>query len=349
MPDRIARVIRDIPLKQNLWSANVGNPYVRAYDLAYERYHKTLKLQDQSDKASAELLVFAASVATGSVLMAVFATASLRVLAGRLFLDAICNRELDRTFAVVHAFANNKTAQFALGAVFDESKEQLKKRVTIATTQLLQSSQMAASSTSINYMTRVDDFIRKNAICVQMVANGIQDDPNLSAEEKDALAVKLQKAPFFNPPPANSIQEESLAKKIELSFYMSAILDSDHLVKVPAHAVAATPGFSSVVGATETPIDMSPRSPLYPVATQPKAMLGAVGASQYVAIDDLGSGIRDRIDKLHREIFKAPFYVEHGGLFGGKPTTHRELVKAELVLSQIAKAVRPQSFMDVRS
>ena len=60
------------------WENNYTIPYVLAYNKACYNYKKTLEDQAKSDKTQAELFVMAASILSGSVLMAVFATTSVR-------------------------------------------------------------------------------------------------------------------------------------------------------------------------------------------------------------------------------------------------------------------------------
>ncbi|MER0237083.1 hypothetical protein [Fulvimarina sp. MAC8] len=349
MPDRITRYIRDIQMKQNLWNLNVASPYTRAYDAAFERYQDTLKRQSQRDRAEAELLIFAASVVTGSVMMAVFAQTSLRILAGRALLSTICDRELNRTFNALHAISNSNVAMFALGRILDEAKGQTRKHLTDAAADLTRKTDMATADTALNFQTRIGDFVRSNAICAHQAAAAVQDNTALDDAEKDAIAARLETAPFFNPPSGSLLNEERLAEKLELSFYMTAVLDSDFLVHIEPQFATSVPGVVAGGAMTERSIEMSPSSDRYPVSTEVRPMFGGIGARDVVSIRDLGGTIRHRIDTLHRSIFNRPFYTDSGGLFGGKPTTRRELIKAETVLSDLAHLTRPQSIADVRT
>ena len=74
--DRLNDILVELPKYRSQWETNVANPYVRAYDLAVDNFQKTTKAQEARDRMLAELFVFSASVLTGSIMMAAFATTS---------------------------------------------------------------------------------------------------------------------------------------------------------------------------------------------------------------------------------------------------------------------------------
>ena len=81
------------------WQVNVTMPYVAAYDSAYSKFRETVDKQAAVEKARVELFITAASIVTGSVLMATVASSSLRAVAGNVALDIVCRNNLDKTFA----------------------------------------------------------------------------------------------------------------------------------------------------------------------------------------------------------------------------------------------------------
>lgn len=346
MSDRLQEYIDNISLKAALWRRNVGTPYIRAYDRAYDNYQKALKEQSERDKAEAELLVLAASVLTGSVMMAAFATTSLRTVAGRALLHVICERNLDRTFNALHAVSNNKVAMFAIGAILDEAGSRVTKQVQDAANDLMVRNSVATSPTALNYMTRIQDFMDSNEICARTVANAVRASA-LSEAEKHRMVARLEAAPFYNPPASARIDEVRLSEKMELSMYMVAILDSDTLVKTEGHSSMGQ--FPAMPRMTEQPIQKSPSARDYPQATMPQYSYGYVGPYQHVGITELGSGLRRKVDELYGRTIGGRFYQDRGLFNGGPSTTHTELVKAETTLDRLGDIMRPATMTDVRT
>lgn len=139
MSERLQKLRNRISDGQSEWYRLVGNPYVRAYDTAFYSYKEQVDNQAAAEKERAEMFVMAASIVTGSVLMAAFANSSLRVLAGRAVLSAVCNRNLNLVFNAMHAVSSSKAFMFALGKVLDEGKSRATKVAQDAMTKVVQS------------------------------------------------------------------------------------------------------------------------------------------------------------------------------------------------------------------
>ncbi|UIY31298.1 hypothetical protein LZK73_29400 (plasmid) [Neorhizobium galegae] len=215
-------------------------------------YNNEMKAQGERDRATAEMFVLAASILTGSVMMAAFATTSVRVLAGRAIVRVICNNNLNRTFNLMAAANNNKAFMFALGGVLDEAKKVANKQVTKLVEGLTSTGTQVSAPTSVNYESRLMDFIRASHICTHEFIEGVKEDNSISEAHKGQVADMAARIPFCNPPTGSSVDERKLAEKMELLFYMSAVLDSDRLVTY-------APSYGGSVGAMgrETEYDKS--------------------------------------------------------------------------------------------
>jgi hypothetical protein len=351
--ERLNTILLDLPKKKSQWQLNVTNPYVRSYELAYNNFQKTLKDQASRDQMAAELFVFAASVLSGSALMAAFATTSLRVLAGRAMLRTICNNNLNRTFDAVHATANSKTAMFALGSVMDKAKSVAGKQITAAIEGFTKSAPVAQSQTALNFLTRMDDFVNVNHICVHEFVANVRDDSSIKDSDKIMLAGLVETTPFWQAPTSSRIDENRLSQKMELLFYMSSVLDSDTLVLyAPAIGAGAGSGSGEAIY-SKKPISQMPSAANYPKPTMPKHAGGlSIGfePGQRVEYGNLGSSVRERIDMLSRIVVGTPFYPEQNvalRVLGNDPTGSGQMIKAEQIITRLSMQTRPKQLNDV--
>lgn len=350
MSERLNRYLGEIDNKARHWNRNVGRPYVRAYDAAFSSYNNAWDQQKESDKTKAELFVLAASIATGSVLTAVLATSSLRVVAGRVLLDTVCKYNLNRTFEVIHFTATNKAAMFAIGKVLDESRSRIGKEIQQAALKAMTSSAVVPSASAINYFTRVEDFVDTNAICAHETAVAIRDS-DASTAEKDRLVQQLEQASFYNPPPLGCINEQTLANKMELSFFMADILNSDFVVErvteTPSNPMLAAKVGAVPVSTKRTPIEVMPRDGQhYPQQYRSRANFPRQGqnTSYSVEINGPGSKVRDRIDVLHKSLYNNRPFFRDQGFFDLTPATRNvELQSAQRILEQIGDVMRPRN------
>ncbi|THF47770.1 hypothetical protein [Allorhizobium terrae] len=349
--DRLTSIREDLEMKKSQWEVSVVSPYVRAYDFAYNNYQNTLKAQVARDKMGAELLVFTAGVLSGSVLMAAFASSSLRVLAGRALLRTICNNNLNRTFDAVHAVTNNKAAMFALGSVLDKAKGIAGQHITAAVENFTVRTSGIQSQTSVNFLTRLQDFVNVSFIAVHEFVTGVRSDNSIKESDKLKLADMVEATPFWLPPRANRVDENKLAQQMELLFYMTSVLDSDTLVR---HAPSIGNGIGGGIGEgirSKERISQMPTAKDYPKESEPKLIRGATyEPGQRVEYDDLGSVVRARIDTLSRAVTGSPFYPQQSvamRITGNDPTGREQMVKAEHIISRLSAQTRPKQLSDV--
>ncbi len=350
--DRLNAILIDLPSKKSQWEKNVVNPYVRAYDMAYDNYQKTLQAQAARDRMVAELFVLAASVLTGSVMMAAFASSSLRVLAGKAMLQTICNNNLNRTFNAIHAINKSETAMFALGGVLDAAKSLAGKQVQAAVEDLTKSPPIAASPSALNFLTRMMDFVDANHITLHGIVRGVIDDKTMSDDNKLKIAELMTQTPFWNAPASRRVDETSLSQKMEMLFYMQAVLDSDFLVdtiNVPLGTPDMAP--SQPIEMSRKPIDIMPSSPNYPKLGAQKIGNGrGWEQTRSVEYNSLGSAIRNRINVVSKMVTGVPFYAENGimaSMFERSSDRRDQLLKAEQIITRLALQTRPKQFTDV--
>ncbi|QCI99392.1 hypothetical protein [Agrobacterium larrymoorei] len=349
--DRLNNILIELPKYKSQWQLNVASPYVRAYDLAIDNYNKKMQEQAARDKMAAELFVMSASILTGSVMMAVFATTSLRTLAGRAALRVICNQNLNTTFNAFHAVSESKVLMFALGGVLDEVKKLAGKHVTAAVEGLTSSDAIASAPTALNFLTRMEDFINVNHICVHNFVQGVRDDASISDANKTHIAELVGKTPFCNPPEARRVDENRLSQKMELLFYMDAVLESDKLVKF-ASVTSSTTMLLQDVEFSRTPIAQLPSSTDYPREIGPQSggiPITSKNIGQRVKYENLGSQIRQRIDTLSKLTGNSSFYPEQSAVERFfDPTGNAQLLKAEQIINRLSIEARPKELTDVK-
>ncbi|MET0173295.1 MAG: hypothetical protein ABW206_12915 [Agrobacterium vaccinii] len=349
--DRLNNILLELPKYKSQWQLNIASPYVRAYDLAIDNFQRTRKSQEARDKLTAELFVMSASILTGSVMMAAFATSSLRVLASRAALRVICNNNLNRTFDAMHAANNNKVLMFALGGVLDEAKKLAGKQITSAAEGLVSSASIASAPTALNFLTRIEDFINTNHICVHNFVQGVRDDDSVREADKTRIAELVSQTPFCNPPEGRRIDENRLSQKMELLFYMDAVLESDKLVTYAPAVGERSMGRDTEYGSK--PISQMPSAANYPKAIAPKFTgmpFAPYEPGQRVEYNNIGSAVRERIDTLSRMTGNSSFYPEQN--FAERmlidPTSSAQLLKAEQVINRLSAAARPKDLTDVK-
>lgn len=352
--DRLNAILIDLPAKKSQWEKNVVNPYVRAYDMAYDSYQKTLAAQAARDRMVAELFVLAASVLSGSVMMAAFASSSMRVLAGRAMLQTICNNNLNRTFNAVHAISSSETAMFALGGVLDAVKSLAGKQVQAAVEDLTKSPPIAASPSALNFLTRMMDFIDSNHITLHGFVRGVVNDESISNDNKLKIAQLVTETPFWNAPTTRRVDETSLSQKMELLFYMQAVMDSDFLVQyAPVIGASSIGGTGAEAIYSKKPIAQSPTSPDYPKESLPQLRGGILPyyePGQRIQYERLGSVLQERVNKISQSVTGSPFFADTGifdYIKGSNAKSQQNILKAEQIINRLAMAARPKQYNDV--
>lgn len=349
--ERLNNILLELPKYESQWESNIVLPYSRAYDLAIYNLNKVTKEQEARDKLKAELFVMSASILTGSVMMAAFATTSLRVLAGRAALHVICNNNLNRTFEAMRAASANKALMFAFGSVLDEAKKLAGKQVASAVEGLVSSASIASAPTGLNFESRMKTFVNDNHICVHSFVQGVRDDGSLKDDDKMHIAELATKMPFCNPPQSRRIDENRLSQKMELLFYMDAVLESDKLVTYAPASGERAMGRDVEYGSK--PISQMPSAANYPKAIAPKFTgrpFSPYDPGQRVEYNNIGSAVRERIDMLSRMTGNSSFYPEQN--FAERllidPTGNAQMVKAEQIINRLSASARPKDITDVR-
>ncbi len=342
MSERLSRYKYILDMGANNWYRLIADPYVIAYDTAFESYKKHTDLQNEADKARAEMFVMAASLVTGTIFMATVASTSMRLLARRASLSMLGRQNLQMAFKLAKAAKNSEPFMFAVGTLLDEGKSQITKVVQAQVENLVSANVNVVVSTPMVQSKHLDIILRNHIDCGYKCGLAIEDSTTLSAADKSHAFAVLGQAAICNPP-TKRVDVAALAAKIELCMYMNLILDSDRLVSRPAQPADREGRMAAAMMGRSVPINLSPHATNYPQSTSPKRD-GLMNSSyQVVEIDRPGSILRDRIDVVCRAAIKMPFYSRQGDK--GK----RELEVAETVLKRLANETRPMGISDIKN
>ena len=325
----------------NNWIRNFVLPYGSAYSTAYDNYQKTLRLQQEADKAARErdvaLAMFALSLCGGSLLTAVFGQAALKTAATELALDVVCRNNMNKAFNVMVFVDGNKTAQFVLGELWDQGGSIFSNqfKATLQETPANFPTLGKFSQMPQNMQNNLEEWVRN--LFDKVMQAGIEIDDNISDDKKkeDALR-KLMNSYFFKAAPTSRIDEVNVARDIELSFYMKFILELDYLesglwVNCEKRMVRQVE--------SRQPVTQSPTGTNYPAQSQVNTS-GPFVRFKEVKYNDVGDHIEKRIDDLHQKQFggEAFFFKKYTMMYlveSREDISRQVLVRAEYVLKRL--------------
>lgn len=342
MSERLSRHKYMVDMGANNWFRWVADPYIIAYDTAFENFKKYTDLQNEADKARAEMFVIAASVVTGSIFMATVASTSMRVLARRTALAAIGRKNLQATFSMAKAAQKSEPFMFAVGRLLDDADDQITKVAQDRVQKLISANVNVLSNTPMVQSKHLDIILRNHIACAYECGLGYEDDRTMSAAKKDRAFAALSRAPICNPPTVQ-VDVKKLSAKIEFCMYMNMILDSDRVVTRPMQPADREGRMAAMMMGTSKPIDKSPYAKDYPTSTSPKRMGMMNSSYDVVEIDRPGSVLRERIDAVCRASVKIPFYSKRGDM------GLQELRAAENMLVRLANETRPVGISDLKN
>ncbi|NJN46266.1 MAG: hypothetical protein HC808_07075 [Candidatus Competibacteraceae bacterium] len=251
----------DLENIQDKYTRYVINPYTRAYIEARQQFDAAIKAQAESDKLMLEIALTALSIAGGALLTKVFAAAALKEVAADVAVDIICKHNLERAFKVAALVDASPTASYILGQLWDTGQgvlsNQLKQSLTAKATTFPSLKKFSRNPLAVR--TYLQDFVLDSKIKAHDTAAEIRDNPKLSDQQKIVAVKKLRSSQFCSPPSA-SVDEANLSKNIELTWWMTHVLDLDYRRE---YKWAARGGYREW-GHSRKAIETPPSSPHYP-------------------------------------------------------------------------------------
>ncbi|WP_420139922.1 hypothetical protein [Sphingomonas sp.] len=338
-----------VTLADNDWRTTVGNPYVVAYTQAYTKYKEVLDQQRDSDKEAGELFVTAACVATGSILLGSIGSVTLRMLAKRTVVTVARRTLNDTMFRLFRSVRKNDGVAFAVGAFVDGLKDKAKEGAEKIVEDYMHSVNGLITPEPLVQYLQLDSFMRANQNCALRMAQLIEDDRSMNEAQKNEAYRHLRSSPFLKKPVRRSPPfKASMAEIIELTFYLSAMLETDSLVSTSG-GVPNPYGSGTSAKSTSQPIQQRPLAKDYPKPNIPPPTLsGYQPAYQHIAIERAGGDVQKRTNELSKKIFGKEVYGSTLWGLGGPADTEKdtELQTADRMLAQIAIKMKPLSPME---
>jgi hypothetical protein len=292
---------------KSFWDS-FAKSYGTAYNTAFKSFHAELKKQEQTRMKRREMMLsfafFALSLTGGSILTQVFGKAVAKEVAGDVALDIICKNNMEKAFKVAHFVAENKTAQFAIGKLWDEAGSQ----ITSAVKDKLKENSSAFpeiqkfANDPINVQNKLENYIEHAYRA--MIDAGAKFRDNISQSDSQEALEKILKSPFISAAPRTGIDESKTRIEIELTLFMRYILELDFIQKY--HYMDHGKSFKRSNLGTPRPIDKSPWSRNYP-----KYKVTSNGGSvryQEINYRQIELNVEEHIEKLHKPVFNTKFF-----------------------------------------
>lgn len=293
---------------KSFWDSFAKN-YGTAYNTAFKSFHAELKKQEQTRMKRREMMLsfafFALSLTGGSILTQVFGKAVAKEVAGDVALDIICKNNMDKAFKAAHFVADNKTAQFAIGALWDEAGSQ----ITNAVKNKLKENSSAFpalkkfASDPINVQNKLENYIE--SAYRAMIDTGARFRDNSSESNSQEALAKLLKSPFIAAAPRVGLDTERTRIEIELTLFLRYLLELDFIQRY--HYMDHGRSYRRNNLGTPKPIDKSPWSRGYPKYKVTSSGMGNV-RYQEVNYRQIELNVEEHIEKLYKPIFKTKFF-----------------------------------------
>jgi hypothetical protein len=323
-----------------MWRSNVARPYIQAYNEAYKSVQASLKAEEDEAKAQAELFASIVAILPASVLMAVVTAPAFQRAIKKIAVRRLGAANLRTTLGYLKPNGKHPVVAFAFGKAADIIKDSGSKQVKDLLTNLVQNTAGGVSATDpLSRSQELLGMVETQGMMVERAGTAILEDRTMNAGVKQALMSNLMSSPFMANKPEKKLDWQQLRPSIELAMLMNVVLDRDYLMRhgpigtrIPAERV---PGGISAM----------PSDPEYPKSQAGSAM----AFYNTVEVDRPSNSVQEHIDRVHKEVYKVPFYT-HGRYLGmqwpgGKA---EELVRAEAVLKKLSKPALPRALGDVR-
>lgn len=331
MSEQIIEKIKDfkinVPFIWFKWHSTIKN-YETAYTTAYRKWEKTMEEQRQADKFKADLALTALSLCSGSILTALFAGVALKTIAGNKVLDFICKHNMNKTFNAAYWVQGNPTARFCVDAIWNKTEDMFENILKVKTRQMIArtGSYLHEANSLVPephlVLPPLEAFLSNCAANIGSACDDIINCDENPATKEQALYT-LKKSGFCFP---ITKLPDDLAKKIELTFYLKKVLNSDEVVHYTKFNILG----GRPVEISRKPIHKLPNQRGYPTS-------GDIGFDrrQEVEYGSIGQDIIDRMNYLCKEIFKGKYPYIINSKYHGEPTSAQIITRANTILEKL--------------
>jgi len=292
-------VLNDLDKHANNWNDFVIMPFYYAYGQAYERYHKELKKREEDRKARAELAMFALTIVGGSIISTLLSKTTFSKVLDDAVLNTLAKRNMDRTFDAYATGRGNPAMQFILNQSTSDTSKWLTGKTTKAITEVDNWAKEAKPTKPNELKEAMRTMYNRAENALRNAFTDILEAKALVTPEEKKVALKTILASAFCRAPKGNVypKQDILAKKIELTFYLKMIIQSDYTQKA-----LSTPGTGGIPApGKRILIATSAQSATYPTNTRTRHAGGFFTETNSVGYEDLGDNITKRINELYKD------------------------------------------------
>lgn len=338
---------KELDLAKDKWERYWKLPYADAYVTAHNGYKKTLNDQAKRDAIAAEVFMFAVTLGIGAGLGALYGKTALKAVALDAAINTVCNRNMDRTFNLMHKVSTSTVGSYLVGAAWDKAGSALTAEVKGKVTKLT-SNAPSKTKESIKdpqvFQNSLEAYVLDFSIAAKELLKHLKDCATESTQEM--VASSMIAAPFIAKAPSKPMFDVvNTAKDIELGMYMPLIMASDRARSAKGSASTSVGGMGG--GYKQWDVKEMTTDRKYPKPYHNVTHTGLLsGLSKHLAsgikYDYLyvdyhrpggnlpwGNAIMARVNSLHR--------TQIGGDFEQGSYGKDEIARAEKLNSAIAK------------
>ena len=292
------------------WRRTVVLPFGGAYKAAYDSFEAAVKEQarqkEEMEKLKFEFAMAALAIAGGSLLTALYGTASMKAIGKEQLLDQVCKRNMEKTFEVMHFAESNATASFITGQIWDKVEAQglasLKAKLEPKTGQYMSLIQTKNKPEQVlENMEKFNLELREKGIDFILA---VRKAP-LPDAAKMFLVKEALKSAYLNPP-KTELDKAKLTPKIELTLLMQLLTNSDkkYFTKIgPSRNRARFLGVKSQPRYFYRDVPQSANSSKYPEKSGDSTYAkGTMYEYEGLRMPGVGNSIMKHIDAVHRKV-----------------------------------------------
>jgi len=299
-------VLNKLAIHRINWKLNLISPFANAYTKAYNKFKQELDKRANAQKAKAEFAMFALSLVGGSVITALLSRVNITAMLDDVILNALAKKNMERTFT---AYATARTSP-AAAFILDESIDKASKWATKQTIKAIKDADKFSSTinpTEPGILARnlQDMYLQAEQVMRFALDDILSNSSKLTYEQKVTALNKIKNSSFCSSPMSRVYREEKvLIDRIEFSFYLKMIINSDYtqsISKIPTKHGLTTSKGARVLIATSAANKAYPSSgkPISPVF--PSTPYGKVTSYSSVGYGELGDNICKEINRLCKD------------------------------------------------
>lgn len=300
MPD-LQRILEDSNDMKEKWNMFMAYPYARSYATALMQFREVREAQSKLNAQRAEFGMLALTICSGGILTHVFAQTAWRAVAANAAINIICRNNMERAFRVAHYVSNNAVGKFTIGALWDAGEDLVKRQTKSLFEQNAANFPSAQQwQTETAALTSLMSFVGECYTKYRDAARHIFANRDLNEARRNQAVEMLTNSNFAKAPSGSSINEDRVAKEIELLFHLRVVMDLDY-----TQTVRTAVRSEGLIEGRRVGIEAMPGTPNYPTSSLRHDGIGGFQGT-VIGYRDLGMAFYERINRLHRELYGRP-------------------------------------------